>query len=249
MAAMTAFAAALAAAQTLRNRTWAGARVLLEPGASVDVTAPTICVYGVHGSSHILRRALSEAKHCRLRLELLLPASVQATDGANVWTLDMGSSAALAFALFWRQCEIALQADRGTWANLFRALIMNVSTIETSADPLQTPTTSKVAARALQLIGETIDGPRIGVEPEGAWADLLAAMRGDVELASRADLVSSTLVGGVSFNDWRSDFALLGLSQSYGPPLGLAPDGDIDNQPASAEIEAAADAALNDPQI
>jgi hypothetical protein len=249
MAGMTPFAAALAAARALNGRTWADARVLLEPEASIDVTAPTICVYGVHSSSTHLRCALWEARHCRLRIELLLPLSVQATNGTTVWTLDLGASAALAFGLFWRQCEIALQSDQSAWANVYRALVANVSAIERPAAPLMTKTASVIAARAFELVGDPVNAPRIGVQPDGVWADLLAAMRGDsAELASLADLVAS-VIGGAPLGDWQSDFAILGQSQSHAPALGLAPDGDVDNQPGAANLEAPSDPTLNDPQV
>jgi hypothetical protein len=182
---------------------------------------------------------------------LFLPLSVEATDGTTVVTIDVGASAALAFALFWRQCEIALNSDQSAWADLFRALVVDSAAIETSANPFETVTTgATLAARAIEWVGYPINGPRIGVEPQGVWADWLAALRSEGgEFASIADLVRSQIIGGASLGDWQSDLALLRLSQSYGPPLGLAPQGDVNNQPGAAQIEAPANPILNPQQI
>jgi hypothetical protein len=228
MAGLSSFAVGLAAARALRNRTWAGARVLFEPLSPVEATEPTIAIWGVHSRSPIAGRALLEATNLRLCVELFLPVTVEASDGTTAWTLDLGASAAGAFAIFWRQCEIALQADQTVWADLFRALLINATAEVSGADLYENDKGAKIAARMWEIAGETLNEPQIGLDPVGVWADWLAAMRADgAELSSLADLYQSQIKGGSTLIDWQADFATLGLSQSYAPALGLAPDGDI----------------------
>lgn len=250
MAGLVAFATAFAATRALRGRTFAEDRVRLEPKTPVEVKQPTIVVYAAHGRAHLNGRELLEATICRPRFELFLPSSVEASAGAANWTLDTDASAALAFACFWRQCEIALQADQSVWANLFRAIVLDITTVESASDLFETEKGAKIGARVVELTVDPINEPRIGVAPEGVWADFLAAMRTEGnEIASLADLVESQIVGGASLGDWQSDFAVLGLSQSYGPSLGLAPGGDVDNLVGEPDFDVPADPTTADPQV
>jgi hypothetical protein len=251
MAGLVSYAAGLAASRALRGRTLAADRVRLEPKAPINVSAPTICVYAASGRAHISGRRLLEATICRPRFELFLPSAVNAEGLSGSIELDVDTSSALAFACFWRQCEIALQADQSVWAQLFRAIVLEITMIETGADLFELDKGQKIAARIVEMTVDTINEPMIGTAPQGVWADLLVAMRGDsAEIAGLADVVERQIRGDVALAAWEADFALLGLSQSYGPMLGVAgAPGDLADLPdVVADIEEPADSTTTEPQ-
>lgn len=250
MAGIASFAAGLCAQRALRGRTLASARVLLEPGAPVDVKEPTIVVHTGESLSEIFGRALASADGLGLRFELFLPCGVEVTAGGGTWALETASSLSLPFALFWRQCEIALSADQGAWANLFRALVLNMEMLREFQDFIPLETGMRIAMRGVDIKATTLDSPPIGAAPSGFWADFIAAMRAEGgELASLATLVERMIKGETDLLDWQIDVAALGLSQSYGETLGVNyPTRDMDNENGAAVIEEPADGALTDPQ-
>lgn len=242
MTGLASFATGFAAARALRGRTMAADRVLFEPGAAVDVTAPTLVIYAAAGGADMEgRQLLDAASFVSLRIEMFLPCGVEISAGDGDWSLDTSASLALAFAIFWRQCEAALSARQGGWADLFRSIVLDMKTMGTAADLIPLETGMRVAARSVEIAAMTIDSPPIGVAPSGKWAAFVAAMRSDSEeVASLADLVEATIHGEDDLLDWQVDFAWLGLSQSTGGALGVAPDGDVQNMDEEATIEAPA---------
>src|SRR6185503_10790294 len=68
----------------------------------------------------------------------------------------------------------------------------------------------------------TIADPIPGAEPDGVWADLLAAMEADHELADLARYWRE-LIAGTATPDWRQVQAVLGLSSASLRALGLGP--------------------------
>lgn len=251
MTGLTSFAIGLAAARALRGRTMAENRVHLEPNAAIGVTAPTLCIYVAVGAADVDGRALLDASGCRVRFELLLPPIVALATGEQDAQLDVNASAALAFALFWRQCLVALQSDQGVWSGLWRSFIPRIHSLASGADLIELEKGRKIPARIVELLIEPLSEPSIGVEPQGVWAELLAAMRAESgELSVLADLLQSAITGAVALADWRADFARLGLTFALGESLGVGPaEHDIGlsfDDPVI--IEEFADPTLTEPQ-
>jgi hypothetical protein len=70
---------------------------------------------------------------------------------------------------------------------------------------------------------ETIADPTPWAEPEGVWADLLAAMEADEEFSDLAQYWRQ-LIAGTIVPEWRQAQAALGLTQSGTRSIGLAPE-------------------------
>jgi hypothetical protein len=89
---------------------------------------------------------------------------------------------------------------------------------------------------------ETIADPTPGAEPEGVWADLLAAMAADQELSELAQYWRQ-LIAGLIVPDWRRAQAALGLTVAGIHGIGLSPQDDTETADAAeaAEIAVAAD--------
>jgi hypothetical protein len=251
MVGLTSFAVGLAATRALRGRTMAENRVHLEPNAAIAVTAPTLCVYVAAGESEVEGRALLDASAGRVRIELLLPPVVVMAQGEQEAQLDVNASAALAFALFWRQCMIALQSDQNVWSGLWRAFVPRIRSLVSGGDLIELEKGQKIPARIVELIIEPLSEPSIGVEPQGVWVELLAAMRTETgELSVIADLLQSAITGAVALADWRSDLARLGITFALGEALGVGP-AEHDIGPSfdgPAIIEEFADPTLTEPQ-
>lgn len=247
MPGLVSFAAGLCAQRALRGRTLAGDRVFLEPGGPVVTKQPTIAIYSSIGSSEMEGRKLLEVDgQMILRFELFLPVGIEVSEGNGQWSLDTSASLALPFALFWRQCQAALIAKQNDWANLFNLIVLNMNAAQTNADLVQLETGIRVAARCIDLNVSTINSPPFGAAPMELWEQLIGVMRADTpEIASIADLMSLAITGGANLLDWQTDFTTLGLPSAYGAALGLAPNGDINNLPQAANIEAAANPSLN----
>jgi len=244
MSGLTSFALALTAARALRNRTWAQTRVYIEPTTPIKIEEPTICIYVGHGRSEIETRELMSVSKMRVRFEMFLPSSVDTlTVGNHTAQFDVSKSVTAPFAIFWRQCEMALQAGDDVWANLWRAFVLRMSSMDTTSDLFENEKGARIPARFIEITLDPLNEPRVGLPPDGAWVDLLAAMRAEgPELSAVADLIETQFVGDALVSDWRADFTLLGLSPSMGAALGLALDGDIDNDPsAPAVVEVPAD--------
>ncbi|MBY6239811.1 hypothetical protein [Methylosinus sp. Sm6] len=251
MVGLTSFAVGLAATRALRGRTMAENRVHLEPNVAIAVTAPTLCVYVAGGETEVEGRALLDASGNRVRFELLLPPVVVLATGQQEAQLDMNASAALAFALFWRQCMIALQADQNVWSGLWRSFVPRIHSLVSGADLIELEKGQKIPARIVELVIEPLSEPSIGAEPAGVWAELLAAMRAEGgELSVLADLLQTAITGTVVLDDWRADFARLGLSFSLGEALGvgLAEHGAGALLDGPAIVEELADPTLTEPQ-
>ena len=83
-----------------------------------------------------------------------------------------------------------------------------------------------------------------GAEPEGVWADLLAAMEVDEELADLARYWRQ-LIAGTIVPEWRQAQAALGLTQAGIRGIGIAPQDDTETGEAAAagEIDVSAEGA------
>ena len=89
---------------------------------------------------------------------------------------------------------------------------------------------------------ETIADPTPGADPEGVWAELLAAMEADEELSDLARYWRQ-LIAGTIVPEWRQAQAVLGLTQAGIRGIGIAPQDETETAEAApvAEIDISAD--------
>jgi hypothetical protein len=219
---LSAFALGFAAARAIRGRTWAGANVLFEPNAPVDVTAPLICVWSGLGRGEVAGGdLLNGSAHARLRFEFFLPPRVS----VDAVTFDATTNQALLFAALWRQVLVPLLTDTTPWADLWRRLRLRVASIDEARDLFETDKGQKIPVNVVELQVETLAEPPIGEPPCGVWADFVAAMRADTaEVAGLADLIAAQIQGSADpLPDWQVDMGLLGANALAVQAIDLGP--------------------------
>jgi hypothetical protein len=240
MSGLTAFALGFSAARAIRGRTLAGANILFEPTAPLDVTTPTICVYAGRGRADVAGAdLLNGAADARLRFEFFLPASVS----FGGVTFDAEASQALLFALLWRQVETALLTDQTPWAEIWRRIRLRIHAMDSARDLFETDKGQKIPCGIVELHCETLAEPPIGEAACGFWADLVAAMRADgPELASLADLFASQILAAPEpLPQWQVLMGLLGATADEVQTIGLGPNAvvqtvtDVSAQPVAAQ--------------
>lgn len=117
----------------------------------------------------------------------------------------------------------ALVRGNGVWAALWRrmALRINSRTSRRGADVSGV----RWAARQLVLSCDVLAEP-IGGEHDvarGFWADFLAAMAADTDLARVEPLIRGVLIGGGTNPDWERTAAMIGVGVVDAESLGFAP--------------------------
>jgi hypothetical protein len=122
------------------------------------------------------------------------------------------------------EVEKVLLSEQSTWPELFRRLWFRASDqdfCEWDRGAIADKGRRQALLRAIYKV-ETIADPIPGAEPEGVWADLLAAMEADEELTDLArywrQLIASTIVP-----TWRQAQAALGLTQAGIRGIGIPP--------------------------
>ncbi len=218
MPSLVSFAVGFCAHRALKGRTIAAQNILLEPGSAVQVKEPSIIVYSSNSVAEINGRKLLEADSSLLLcFQLLMPCGVEINAANGQWSLDTSSSLSLPFALLWRECEVALSSEQNVWARLYRSFVLNIETEWSTNDLIEFETGMRVAERCVYMKAKTITSPMIGADPYGTWAEFINAMRADTpEIASLADLIHSSIVGGDDLLDWHVDFAYLGTAVRLG---------------------------------
>ena len=118
-----------------------------------------------------------------------------------------------------RQVFRVMQVGEGPFAELFRVFTPGDKriTAKRGAD-----TKPRYAARQIVITCDTLAEPDFGVDPEGAWADLIAAMDADEILGPLAADLRKEIVGDAR-PEWRHLQARLGLTRKSQLALGVGP--------------------------
>ena len=201
----------LAAAQALKDKTWAQSNIYLDPIDPLDIHAPTICIYAFSSNSEVHNRdLLSATGGQKLRFELFLPAEIL----VETLTFRNGGGASAVFAGLWRQIEIILLSDLSPWAELFRQLHINITSIDMASEIFENERGHRFPVRVFEWILDPLHDPPIGGQIPAVWQgflDLLAQENGELSLLH--DFYHDLISGTSPVQDWVQIMAALGLTQ------------------------------------
>ena len=142
------------------------------------------------------------------------------------------------------EVEKILLSEQSTWPELFRRLWFRASDqdfCEWDRGAITDKGRRQALLRAIYKV-ETIADPTPGAEPDGVWADLLAAMEADEELTDLARYWRQLILGTI-MPGWRQAQAALGLTRAGIRGIGLAPQDETEKAEAApaAEIDVSAE--------
>jgi hypothetical protein len=220
----------IAAVRSLKGRTSAGDAVfdsVVEPfDALRDHGAPVVVVYCDTGKRHVEGPDLfGTGQVIELSLDMFVAQAVTVDAGETeirIPASDEGHEVYLRSLAY--EIEKVLLADRSPWPDLFRRLWFRASAhefCEWDRGAIAEKGRRQALLRVTYKLG-TIADPIPGAEPEGVWADLVAAMEADHELADLARYWHE-LIAGTGAPDWQRVQAALGLSAGSLRALGLGP--------------------------
>lgn len=236
----------IVAVRSLKGKTSAGDAVFdsaVEPfDALRDHGAPVVVVYCDTGKRDVQGRDLFGAKQIiDLSLDMFVAKAVTVDAGETeiqIPASDEGNELYLRSLAY--EVEKVLLADPSPWPDLFRRLWFRASTqdfCEWDRGAIADKGRRQALLRAIYRV-EPIADPTPGAEPEGVWADLLAAMEADFELVDIARYWRA-LIAGTIVPSWRQAQVALGLTDAGIRGIGPAPmSGTLDDPlPLSTEID------------
>jgi hypothetical protein len=240
----------IAALRSLKGRTSAGQAVFdsaVEPfDALREQGAPVVVIYCDSGKRDVQGRDLFGARQViDLSFDLFVAQAVTVDAGEveiQIPASDEGNEIYLRSLAY--EVEKVLLTEQSTWPELFRRLWFCVSDrdlCEWDRGAVADKGRRQALLRAIYRV-ETIADPTPGAEPEGVWADLLAAMEADGELADLARYWRQLIAGTIA-PSWRQAQAALGLTLGGIRSIGLAPEDESEMGEAAqaAEIDVALD--------
>jgi hypothetical protein len=231
----------LAIVKAIRGRTLAGDRVYDSAVETIDdlirrEPSPIVIVSvdEASGDNVAASALLGMVRRLTILIETAVAgaANVPATgddDGADAIVIS-GTSQGLeaSLDLLDRQvCRCLLTPAAAPWSDLWRRLALRIAHYERKRGG-SAESGVRFAARFHLLTLEPIADPAPGVTLDAAgevWADLVAAMRADADLAGLAEAVDTEITKPEGLADWRVAQALLGVSDADIAGLGItAPD-------------------------
>jgi hypothetical protein len=240
----------IAALRSLRGRTSAGQAVFdsaVEPfDALRDNGAPVVVIYCDSGRRDVQGRDLFSARQViDLAFDMFVAQAVTVDAGETeirIPASDEGNEIYLRSLAY--EVEKVLLSEQSTWPELFRGLWFRASDrdlCEWDRGAIADKGRRQALLRAIYKV-ETIADPTPGAEPEGVWADLLAAMEADEELSDLARYWRQ-LIAGTIVPEWRQAQAVLGLTLAGIRGIGIAPQDDTEVAEAApaAEIDVSMD--------
>jgi hypothetical protein len=234
----------LATVRALRGKTYAGDRVHDSQIAPLDETiraerAPHIVIYTDEDAREVQGRDLMVADRM---LDLVIELVVADKVGVTVENQEVSQAivipqtdAALEaqINLMERQALRALLAEAGVWPELWRVLVVRV--VKVFSRRGSNAEGVRFAARQITLQVDTLAEPPFETA-SGIWADFLAAMRAEPELAGLAEIVAAE-IATPNLTGYEAAKAALGLAQDEAHGIGLAePDADQGDPSGDEEI-------------
>lgn len=234
----------IAALRSLKGRTSAGEAVFdsaVEPfDALRDKGAPVVVIYCDAGKRDVQGRDLFGARQViDLALDMFVAQAVTVDAGEmeiRIPASDEGNEVYLRSLAY--EVEKVLLSDQSTWPELFRRLWFRASDrdfCEWDRGAIADKGRRQALLRAMYKV-ETIAEPAPGAEPDGVWADLLAAMEADEELTDLARYWRQ-LIAGTIVPEWRQAQAALGLTQAGIRGIGIAPQDDTETAGSAMTTE------------
>jgi hypothetical protein len=208
--------------------------------------APVVVIYCDAGKRDVQGRDLFGAKQViDLAFDMFVAQAVTVDAGETeirIPASDEGNEIYLRSLAY--EVEKVLLSEQSTWPELFRRLWFRASDqdfCEWDRGAIADKGRRQALLRAIYKV-ETIADPTPGAEPEGVWADLLAAMEADEELSDLARYWRQLIVGTI-VPEWRQAQAALGLTQAGIRGIGVAPQDESEMAEAAtaAEIDVSAD--------
>lgn len=123
----------------------------------------------------------------------------------------------------------------GPWADLFRRFVTTISSrlSRRGADVSGTRWAARQITFTCDTLAEPVGFSEAELSPGSVWADFLAAMEGDENLAPIAPLIRGALEGDA--RDWMRGAAMLGISEDIAVEAGFAPLVTDGGQPVTVE--------------
>jgi len=235
----------IAAARALRGATLAENRVFDSAIAPIDQTIaeerqPILIVTTDDHEMEVTGRDLFHGEiSCELVIEAAIAARVELPAGDDAEAMiaiphtDEGME--LALDLMEHQVMGALTRERSDWSRVWMKLVPRISR-RLSRRGASVEKGVRFAARQIVLTCDLIEAPGDGasIAVGTAWADLLAVMESDADLAPIAQMLRSE-IEGAPLADWRRAANMLGIHLTTADAIGLGPLSDLTGDPQSFE--------------
>jgi hypothetical protein len=216
--------------KALRGQTYAGARVLDSSMDTLDLTvaqgnSPVIVVYSddeEYSREHGKHAMLAGNRTVDLVIESAVASKVEAQDGTAQVVIphtDAGMEAVL--GLMGRQIVRGLLASGTPWSELWRRCVVNVPKVMIRRGAASEQGV-RFAARQMVISCQTLHEPDFGSPVEAGlfWADVLAAMAADTDLASLAGVLRQE-IENPALTPFERVAAELGISKAEVSMLGI----------------------------
>ncbi|MGJ4927472.1 hypothetical protein ACQR1K_10025 [Bradyrhizobium sp. HKCCYLRH3095] len=221
----------IAAVRSLKGRTSVGDAVFdsaVEPFDGLrNEGAPVVVISCDTGKRDVEGRELFGARQViELSVDMFVARAVTVDVGEieiQIPASDEGNELYLRSLAY--EVEKVLLADPSPWPELFRRLWFRASAhdlCEWDRGAIADKGRRQALLRAIYRI-EPVADPLPGAEPEGVWADVLAAMEVDFELADIARYWRQLIAGSI-VPDWRQAQVALGLTAAGIGGIGLTPE-------------------------
>jgi hypothetical protein len=244
----------IATARALRGATLAETRVYDSAIAPIDQTIaeerqPILIVTTDDHEMEVTGRDLFHGRvSCDLVIEAAIAARVEIAGEESVITIphtDEGME--LALDLMEHQVMAALTRERSDWSRVWMRLVPRISR-RLSRRGASVEKGVRFAARQIVLTCDLIEAPSDGAAlAEGtSWADFLAVMAEDPDLAPIARMLRSE-IEGTPLADWRRAANMLGIHLETADAIGLGPVLDLSEDPQifqEAEIKGGLDSVV-----
>ena len=232
----------IAAARALRGSTLAETRVYDSAIAPIDQTIaeerqPILIVTTDDHEMDVTGRDLLHGNvSCDLVIEAAIAARVEIAGEESVITIphtDEGME--LALDLIEHQVMAALTRERSDWSRVWMKLVPRISR-RLSRRGASVEKGVRFAARQIVLTCDLIEAPTDGaaVAAGTAWADLLAVMDSDADLAPIAAMLRSESEG-MPLAEWRRAANMLGIHRKTADAIGLGPVINLESDPELLE--------------
>ena len=232
------FALRVATAQALKGATLAGSKVFDSAIDPIDVQArerrePFIVVLTdehtrTPGGGRDMRHGTDA---CELVIEVAVATVAKAQDGTEEVVIPH-TDAAMEFTLdlVGHQITEALMGGTGAWAQIWRKFAFTVTQI-TSRRGASSDNGVRFAARQIVLSCNILADPVRGEALSGTWAELLAAMEADAELAGLAGVVRFAIEGDVVMTPEALVASTFGIEPRAVDAMGMTPVRDLSGDP------------------
>jgi len=227
----------VAAARAIRGATLAEDRVYDSAIDPIDHAVlanrqPFVVVSTEDHEVTVTGRDLFYGEHeCKLMIETAVASRVEidGEDGLTIPHTDEGMEIVL--DILEHQIIASLTRERTAWSRVFMHLVPTIKSRQ-SRRGASSEGGVRFAARQIALTCDLVEAPVAGaaIPAEGTWADVMAVMSDDDDLAPIGQLLRA-IIEGDEIPEWQRSANILGIHASTADALGIGPrlDGDHSN--------------------